>query len=84
MAWAQVYTTSSLFHAGILEGFLESHDIPVRIVSAADSSRALTVGALAVVKIYVPSHCAVQAEKLLRAMEQSAGVDDDEFTDRDL
>ena len=55
----------------------------MRIVSAADSSRALTVGALAVVKIYVPADCAVQAEELLRIMEQSTNENDDDITYRD-
>ena len=70
--WAQVYTTSTVYHASIVEGFLESQGIPARVVSAADSSRALTVGSLAVVKIYVPADRAVTAEGLLRDMEQNS------------
>lgn len=82
MPWALVYTTSSVPHASIVEGFLESRDVPARVLSAADSSRALTVGSLAIVKIFVPADLAVKAEKLLLELDVEAGsVSDEEYPD---
>ncbi|MFM8471945.1 MAG: putative signal transducing protein [Candidatus Kapaibacterium sp.] len=81
MAWALVYTTSTVHHATIVEGYLQSHGIPARILSAADSSRALTVGSLAVVKVFVPAGQAVRAEGLIRDMDRS--TDEADGTDQE-
>ena len=81
MAWALVYTTSSVIHAAMVEGFLRSRGIDAITISAADSSRALTIGALAVVKIFVHSPDAGEAAKHLRHMEAQSvefvGSDED-------
>lgn len=80
MPWALVYTTSSVTHARIIEGYLESYDVPARVLSAADSSRALTVGSLAIVKVFVPADLAVNAEKLLREMDiEAESVNDEDY-----
>jgi hypothetical protein len=52
--WKLVYTTNMNMDAEHYKANLEGADIPVQILSQFDSSRMLTVGDFAVVKIFVP------------------------------
>ena len=70
MAWALVYTTNSEYDAILMKGLLESNEIPAQVLSQVDSSRGLTVGGLAVAKLYVPTEFAIEAEKLVASTNQ--------------
>ena len=66
MSWVLVYTTNTEVDAQLMSGLLESEEVPTQVVSQIDSSRALTIGGLAVAKVYVPIEFAVQAEQLIQ------------------
>jgi hypothetical protein len=49
---------------------LESAEIPTQILSQIDSTRMLTVGNLAIVKIYVPLPYVNEALEIIHAIEE--------------
>lgn len=63
--WALVYTTNTLWEADLVRGYLEAHGIKAIIVPQVDTMRALTVGLLAIAKVYVPAPDLIQAEQLI-------------------
>ncbi len=67
--WLHIYTVSTEWEATLLQGMLEAHGIPVVVLSQRDSSRQLTVGHLALVRLYVPIPFAIEAFRLLTDYE---------------
>ncbi|MCS7000217.1 MAG: DUF2007 domain-containing protein [Bacteroidota bacterium] len=65
--WALVYTTNTVWEAELVRGYLHARGIKAVVVSQVDSMRGLTVGALAIAKVYVPSPLYGQAQRLLAA-----------------
>lgn len=63
--WVLLYTTNTLWEVEIVVGYLRSHGIEAVVVPQVDSSRALTVGSLAIAKVYVPSALYMEAAHLL-------------------
>ncbi len=68
--WVLVYTTNTMMEAVTLKAYLEGADIPVHIHSQIDTTRQFTVGALAIVKIYVRSSDFDEASAIVRDMER--------------
>lgn len=67
--WVLVYTTNTLLEAEMFKANLENAGIPTQILSQVDTSRMLTIGDLAIVKIFVPSPMLKEAEDLITAIE---------------
>ncbi len=63
--WKLVYTTNMDIDAEHYRANLEGADIPVQILSQFDSSRMLTVGDFALVKIFVPDEYYEDARKII-------------------
>lgn len=63
--WVLLYTTNTRWEAEIFVGYLRSHGIGAVLVPQVDTTRALTVGDLAIVKVYVSSADYREAELLL-------------------
>ncbi len=72
--WLHIYTVSTEWEAALLQGMLESYGIPSIILSQRDSSRQLTVGHLALVRIYVPLPFAIDAFHILASYEADNGT----------
>ena len=73
--WLLIYTTNTLIDAEMFKANLESADIPVHILSQIDSTRQLTLGDLAIVKIFVPSIYESDAKAIIEQIE--SGVNND-------
>ncbi|MBI5325258.1 MAG: DUF2007 domain-containing protein [Ignavibacteriae bacterium] len=58
-----------MIDAEMFKANLESADIPVHILSQVDSTRQLTIGDLAIVKIYVPSIYETDAKAIIQQIE---------------
>ncbi len=71
MAWVLVYTTNSEADAHMIEGLLQSNDIPAQVLSQVDSTRGLTIGGLAVAKVYVPVADYEQARECLQSLTEN-------------
>ena len=67
--WALVYTTNTMIDAYMFKANLESAGIPTEILSQVDTTRMLTVGELALVKIYVPSPFYSVAKEIIESIE---------------
>ena len=63
--WKLVYTTNTQMDAEHYKANLEGANIPVQILSQFDSSRMITVGDFAVVKIFVPEKYYEDAKKII-------------------
>ena len=63
--WQLVYTTNTQLEAEHYKANLEGADIPVQILSQFDTSRMITLGDFAVVKIFVPNEYADDAIKII-------------------
>ena len=63
--WKLVYTTNTDMDAEHYKANLEGANIPVQILSQFDSSRMITVGDFAVVKIFVPEKFYEEAKKII-------------------
>lgn len=63
--WALLREVGTEIEAMLIAGRLHSAGIPAQVLSQVDSTRNFTVGALAIAKVYVPSHMLVHAEDLL-------------------
>ncbi|TAL67036.1 MAG: hypothetical protein EPN82_15805 [Bacteroidetes bacterium] len=72
--WLLVYTTNTLIDAEMFKANLESADIPVHILSQIDSTRQLTIGDLAIVKIYVPSIYESDAKAIIEQIESDGSL----------
>jgi hypothetical protein len=68
--WVQVFTTSTQLEADMLKANLQSADIPVQLLSQVDSSRQLTVGGLAIVKVFVPASDIDDARAIIDDIQQ--------------
>ncbi len=79
--WVLVYTTDRIMDAEMYRAYLESASIPVNILSQVDSAYSLSVGDLAVVKIYVLSPFAVEAKEIIDSINR--GFDSDSITPED-
>ncbi len=66
--WEVVREVSTEWEAELLCGVLRSHGIPAQILSQRDSTRMFTVGALAVVKLFVPAVYREPAHRLLKEL----------------
>lgn len=69
--WVLVYTTNTLIEAEMYKANLEGAGIPVNILSQVDTSRMLTVGGLAIVKIFVKSPFVTLAEEIIKEINSS-------------
>ena len=67
--WALAYTTNTILEAEMFKANLENAGIPTQILSQVDTSRMLTIGDLAIVKIFVPSPKLKEATELIAAIE---------------
>ncbi len=76
-SWAIVATVSTVIEAEIIAGRLRADGIAATVLSQVDSTRGLTVGGLAIAKVFVPSDRLVEAEQLLAdsAEDFSEGFD---------
>ncbi len=63
--WKLVYTTNMPMDAEHYKANLEGANIPVQILSQFDSSRMITVGDFAVVKIFVPEEYYDDAKQII-------------------
>ncbi|HPD32847.1 MAG TPA: DUF2007 domain-containing protein [Bacteroidota bacterium] len=70
--WELVYTTNREIVAEMYKANLEGAGIPVSILSQVDSTRMLTVGNLAIVKIYVPKQFFNSAKEIIDAINQDS------------
>lgn len=81
VVWALVSVVNTAIEAELIAGRLRANGIPAVVLSQVDSTRGLTVGALAVAKVFVPSQFAVKAEALLQSDPSEEGeidVDDEQ------
>jgi len=70
--WELVYTTNREIVADMYKANLEGAGIPVSILSQVDSTRMLTVGNLAIVKIYVPKQFLKTAKDIINAINSDS------------
>ncbi len=70
--WELVYTTNREIVAEMYKANLEGAGIPVSILSQVDSTRMLTVGNLAIVKIYVPKQFLKTAKDIINAINSDS------------
>ncbi|MDW8224458.1 MAG: DUF2007 domain-containing protein [Bacteroidota bacterium] len=67
--WKPVVELSTEWEAELLCGKLRNHGIPAQVLSQRDSTRMFTVGALAVVKLFVPALYWEHARRVLQSEE---------------
>ena len=70
--WELVYTTNREIVAEMYKANLEGANIPVSILSQVDTTRMLTVGNLAIVKIYVPKQFLKTAKEIIDAINSDS------------
>jgi hypothetical protein len=70
--WEIVYTTNRKIDAEMYKANLEGAGIPVNILSQVDTTRMLTIGNLAVVKIYVPIQFFNIAKEIIDAINSES------------
>ncbi|MEN6510813.1 MAG: DUF2007 domain-containing protein [Chloroherpetonaceae bacterium] len=70
--WEIVYTTNREIDAEMYKANLEGAGIPVNILSQVDTTRMLTMGDLAVVKIYVPIQFFNSAKEIIDAINSES------------
>ncbi|GBD07699.1 hypothetical protein HRbin21_01530 [bacterium HR21] len=68
--WEVVAELSTEWEAELLCGRLRHHGIPAHVLSQRDTTRMFTVGALAVVKLFVPAAYAELARRVLEHEEE--------------
>ena len=64
--WEVVAEYSTEWEAELLCGRLRQHGIPAQVLSQRDSTRMFTVGALAIVKVFVPAVYREWARRILQ------------------
>jgi hypothetical protein len=67
ITWKIIRTVSTDVEANLIAGQLRSFGVPAFVLSQVDSTRGLTVGALAVAKVFVPEAMMAEAESILAA-----------------
>lgn len=68
--WLIIYTTNTEWDAQIVKGRLNAEGIPAWVLSQIDSTRGLTLGALAVAKVVVPVEFERQALDIIRQIQE--------------
>jgi hypothetical protein len=68
--WVLLYTTNTVWEAELVRGYLVSNGVEAVVVSHVDTMRGLTVGMLAIAKVYVPAPQHEQAQQLLTEYQQ--------------
>lgn len=69
-SWELVAEVATEWEAELLRGRLLQHGVPAQVLSQRDSTRMFTIGALAVVKLFVPAAYAELARKVLQQREE--------------
>jgi hypothetical protein len=77
--WAIVRTLSTEIEAHIIAGRLRAFGVPAFVLSQVDSTRRLTVGALAIVKVFVPGNRLAEAERILALPAEE--IDEEQWTE---
>jgi len=71
--WVTIFSSINMVHAGMVRGYLESHDIPVRLldehVSSLQISMSVVIGGI---KVQVPKEREADAAQLLQELEMHA------------
>ena len=67
ITWKIIRTVSTEVEANLIAGQLRSFGVPAFVLSQVDSTRGLTVSALAVAKVFVPESMMADAESILAA-----------------
>ena len=75
--WLHVYTTNTEIDARMVESFLTSAGIPTHVLLQIDTTRQLTVGGLAVAKIFVRDSDAEDALAIIRDIERRRNEPDE-------
>lgn len=65
--WVILTEVSTVVEAEIIAGRLRADGIPATVLSQVDSTRSLTIGGLAIAKVYVPTDRAVEALEILES-----------------
>ena len=65
ITWSIIRTVSTEIEAALIAGRLRASGVPAFVLSQVDSSRGLTVGALAVAKVFVPEEMLPLAGEIL-------------------
>ena len=73
--WVVVYTTSTVIDADMYRANLEGADIPVQVMSQADSAFVMNIGDLEIVKIYVPEQFAEAALEIINSINDEQNID---------
>lgn len=81
--WIHIYTINNEINAELYKAALQEYGIPVNILSQYDSTRMLTVGSLAIIKIYVPVEFADEALDLIQHLDNDDNSDNDDNLDND-
>jgi hypothetical protein len=72
----EVYRAANILEAQVVQGLLESNDIPVMLVrESLGTTLAVSVGALAEVRVMVPEALAPRAVEILTAQVEEAAAD---------
>jgi hypothetical protein len=74
--WVNVYTTNTELDANMYKANLEGAGIPAQVLLQVDSMRQLTLGDLAIAKIFVPSEQVVEAQEIIKAIENNEGLEE--------
>ncbi len=76
--WKLVYTTNMQLDAEHYKANLEGAGIPVQILSQFDTSRMITIGDFAVVKIFVPDEYYDDAIEIINDINNSTNNNEDD------
>lgn len=67
--WVTVFSSINMVHAGMVRGFLESHDIPVMLRDEHVGSLQIPVSLVIPIKVQVQREKEVEAAELLKQLE---------------
>jgi len=76
--WKLVYTTNLPMDAEHYKANLEGADIPVTILSQFDTSRMITIGDFAIVKIFVPEEYYEDALQIIEDINREQNDNDEQ------
>ncbi len=76
--WKLVYTTNLPMDAEHYKANLEGADIPVQILSQFDTSRMITIGDFAIVKIFVPEEYYEDALQIIEDINREQNDNDEQ------
>jgi len=77
--WKLVYTTNTQLEAEHYKANLEGAGIPVQILSQFDTSRMITIGDFAVVKIFVPDKYYDDAIEIINDINNNTDNNESEY-----